>query len=161
MGGGINFDFERELIIQGNPLNKETFNRFFRNYAYEELSCVLFPHDQKMLFADLLTVDSGEEILTSKIESKRKRRLLERLLGKREKYLVKEMCLAEDLMSITATPFMVNNRIIYPMFLIEKIVKKGGSYAYTEIVKAFERCSNGAEKFAVLENAIERFFLDD
>ena len=155
------FDFERKLIIKDGPLNKETFNRFFRNYAYEEFSCVLFPCDQEVLFADLLDVDFVGEILTFEIGSKRKKRLLEHLMGKKEKYLVREVCLVEDLMSAAATPFIVNNRTVYPMFLIEKIVKKGGSYAYAETIKALEKCSNGAEKLAVLKVTIERFFSDD
>ena len=154
------FDFERRFIIKDNPLGKETFSRFFRNYAYEEFSCVLFPSDQELLFDDLLTVNSEGEILTSEIESRRKKRLLEQFWGKKEKYLVKEVCLAENLMSVTATPFMVDNQIVYPMFSIEKIVKKGGSYAYTEIVKAFKGCSSGTEKIAILEDAIKRFFPD-
>lgn len=154
------FDFERKLIIKDNPLDEENFNRFFRNYAYEEFSCVLFPCDQKALFAELLVVDSGGEILTSEIGSKRKKRLLEHLIGQKERYLIEEVCLVEDLMSAAATPFMANDKVVYPMFLIEKIVKKGGSYAYATTVKALEKCSNGAEKLAVLETAIRRFFSD-
>jgi len=154
------FDFERKLVIKDNLLEEKIFNRFFRNYAYEEFSCVLFPYDQEILFAELLAVDSVEKIPSSEIQSKRKKRLLEHLIGQREEYFVREVCLAEDLMSAVATPFMVGDGVVYPMFLIEKIVKKGGSYAYAKTVKALEKCSNGAEKLAVLEATIRRFFSD-
>lgn len=150
-------DFEKRLNIKDSSVKQDDFNLFFRNYAYEEFSCVLDVTTQRILFTDLLSFDPQIEISAAEIKSKRKRKLLERIFGEKNQYSIKEIGFAEDLMSVTATPFFVNQQLIYPMLLIEKIVKKGGAYAYTEIVKQLAQCRDCAERLATLKSLVKRF----
>jgi len=154
-------DFEKRLDIKDSSVKQDDFNLFFRNYAYEEFSCVLGATAQKILFIDFLTYDSQIEIPMDEIKSKRKKKLLERIFGEKNQYPIKEIGFVEDLMSVTATPFLVNQKPVYPMFLIEKIVKKGGAYAYTEIVKQLAQYRDCAERLATLKSLVKRFLSNE
>lgn len=131
-------DFEKPLEIRDTLVNILDFNLFFRGYAYEEISCVLVAEEQSFLFADFLEIDMGRIIPLSEIRSGRKRRTLEYLFGNKDCYDVAEVALVEDVMSAVATPTMYENRLICPMPIIEKAVKRRGTDAYIEFVKRRE-----------------------
>jgi len=145
------FDFEKKLIVNDFSMKKENFSSFFRRYAYEEFSCFLNKKDQSRLFNDYLFENIEGEIRTRDIGSNRKRLLLSSNFGSKECYSISEINLIEDIMSDIATPFMVGNAIIYPMYDIEKIIKKGGYNEYSKLIKQLSNCSTGSERLYILK----------
>ncbi|EKD69941.1 MAG: hypothetical protein ACD_46C00693G0004, partial [uncultured bacterium] len=155
------FDFEKKFKIEDCSTNKKIFSRFFRSYAYEEMSCFLNYDNQKILFRDYLSENIDCEINVANIISNRKKGLLYNIFGAKECYLVSELQTVEDIMSLIATPFVIGNTNIFPMLLIDEHIKKGGIYGYTEIVKQLIDCKSVIQRFSVLKSLNEGFFIND
>ncbi len=148
------FDFEKKTIIKDITLNDQQFSNFFRNYAYEEFSCFLTKKEQDILFYQKILKQRERAIYNEDIFSGRKRFLLQNNFNKKNFYSTEEVAYIEDQMSFAATPIIIDNKILYPMFLIEKITEKGGYYEYSKIVNRLCRCANDFEKFNIIKEFI-------
>lgn len=145
-------DFEKKLIIRDATIDENQFSGFFRRYAYEELSCLLNEAEQKFLFHLLLSENIEGGVSIEDIFSGRKKALLRDIFGDKKVYSIGEINVIEDAMSFVATPVKTRNGVFYPMFLIEKITKKGGYYVYTEMVKKIWGCSSNLEKISIIKS---------
>lgn len=129
------FDFERSTNILDSTVKPKVFARFFCNYAYEELSCLISQKLQKKVFNPYLKEDTKNDlILSSEISSRRKIILLNDLFGPKGEYHIKDISLIEKAMSLVATPYVIAGKMYYPMYNIEKIVEKGGINEYKNII---------------------------
>lgn len=149
-------DFERKLILKNHPVNPNVFSRYIKSYAKEEFSCFLLKDEQGILFADIVAEDQKEIIPISKINSKRKKELLNMMFGVKDSYNIKEIHEAEELMIFIATPFIVGGSIFYPMDLIDKISNKGGPNVYIRIAQKLRQL-NSAERHNELQEIAKVF----
>lgn len=127
------FDFEKNIVLCQQPISKERFTRYIRNYSLEEFSCFLLAKEQEKFFNNFFTKESGS-VHTSDISSKRRRALLSQLFGIKNSYPIEEIHEVENLMIFVATPYKIENKIFYPMEIIDVFSHKGGSNAYAKLV---------------------------
>jgi len=154
------FDFEKKMVVKDSSVEKKIFAEFFRRYAYEEFSCFLSKREQACLFHGFLLENIENEVCIDNITSNRKKMLLNLCFGLKKCYLISEMNVIEDMMSEVATPINVDGHVIYPMFFIEKIIKKGGYNEYLQLIKFLSNCSSGAEKFFIIKEFSRRLLSD-
>ncbi len=143
-------DFERDLILKDSPIEQSRFNRYIRNYSREEFSCFLTTQECALLFGEFLDEDTDAVIPASQLTSKRKRLLLKHLFSEKEHYALSEIRLAEDIMAMAATPFLVHDSYFFPMDSLDLIGSKGGANEYVQTITAI-RDLEGLERFSELK----------
>lgn len=127
-------DFERNLILRDCPVEQHVFNRYVRNYSYEEFSCFLTLQESAFLFEGFLDESNDEIIPVEYLTSKRKRLLLKDLFGGKEYYTLDEIRHTEDIMVEMATPFLIHGTYFFPMDLLDFIGSKGGANEYVRTI---------------------------
>ncbi len=143
-------DFERESQFKDLPIERFVFNRYVRNYSFEEFSCFLTHDEKEILFYGFLDEDENGIVERSHIASKRKCALLEILFSMKEYYSLAEVRYAEDIMSAVVTPFLVHDLFFFPMDLIDLIGKKGGPNEYARIIMSIYKLGE-SERFSQLK----------
>lgn len=148
-------DFERKLNLYDNQVESEIFSRYVRNYSQEEFACFLFRNEQSVFFPEIITFEPSKDIPVSELQSRRKKELLRRLFGYKTNYKVEEIQKAESLMADVATPFVIDNVVIYPMDIIDKITSKEGPKTYVEIVNILCNINDIGRKYVELVKIAE------
>jgi len=143
-------DFERKLILYNDGVDSDFFSRYVRNYSLEEFSCFLFEHEQEILFSGLTLIEKPKVISTEEIQSKRKKELLSALFGAKNCYTVEEILEAEKLMVNVATPFLIDNKVVYPMDIIDNITSQTGPKTYVKIIKTLSCINDSRRKYVEL-----------
>lgn len=143
-------DFERPLVIEDKTQTDSRFSEFFRNYAYEELCCLLPRERQMQVFSDFLTDCADLYSPALSITSRRKTLLLNEYFGAKPMYTLKELFQVEDVMAYIASPIMTKGKVVYPMHVIETILEKGGNHVYSTIVKTIINSAGGDAKITAL-----------
>lgn len=129
-------DFEREISLKDCPIEKNLFNRYVRNYSFEEFSSFITKEEKTLLFKGFLNEKTGNIIRSDQITSKRKLSLLDRIYGKIDYYMLDQVRKVEDIMSSIATPFQIHGVFFFPMDSLDLIGSRGGPNEYTEAVMA-------------------------
>lgn len=124
-------DFERKSIF-GKPVSKSAFSRHIRNYALEEFSCFLFAEEQDILFSGIIA--KNEALNISQVNSKRKKKLLELMFGKKTEYEDFEIYQAEKSIVRIATPIMEKKEIFYPMDILSTFNEMKGAENYAKLI---------------------------
>lgn len=149
-------DFERNMSLLGHESNPELFSRYIKNYALEEFSCFLFKNEQEKIFHRFFVRDVNFQIPIEAITSQRKKMLLSEMFGDRDEYMVDQVENVEFLMASVATPFLIDRSPFYPMEIIDKVTRIGGTESYAEIVRKIQGL-NEEKRHIVLRRIAERY----
>src|SRR3989338_1552108 len=144
------FDFEKNTKFLNRVANDAEFSRFVHHYSMEEFACLLFPKEQRKLFDDLNLKKEVGIINTSDINSTRKKALLGLLFGEKHTYTLDKVVKVENIMRDIATPIKINSKIVYPMELIEQIVKQSNVDNYARLAKVLFK-EKDKEKYEILK----------
>jgi len=86
------------------------------------------------------------------VGSKRKVSLLAIHFGHKEAYSSKELKQVEDIMAAIATPFKINDRVFFPMYIIDRVTNQKGAETYASIATLLYNAKRCEEKLEILES---------
>ena len=70
--------------------------------------------------------------------------------GSQRQYNLQEVLEAEDLMVFVATPFFINQKIFYPMYVIDSQSSRYGVETYVDLVQRLRKL-NQRERYELLK----------